>query len=548
MDVADVTSSLGVCSSRFVARGAGNPAALLTILFTLWVAAACGSPPDDQPDPLDGPALVSGSSLARYGLLVIPTQGGPAQFRAIGNPSSVRWTGRLNLGPVTSAYSLGSAAVLRRGERLQLYTTSPVEAVKRLPDAPRGARWIASATGGAFVANNRILALTATSASEITADGEVLWAAPAASGRVVALVEGSGGPELAVWESGDAAPAATRAVDTRGPVVLTGWGRQVVMASEEDRRLTAWSIPDLEPGDGMELDGPAVALATSPSQHRVFAASTDRPRFATIDRYAWREAGSSRVEAPFEALRPGITGDRLVAFDGSVAWSVTAGRTDPEPVPGEWRADLPLALPGTGVLVSTGDELGLVSEATGELEIVDGPVDAWWLPFRWGRRRPVAALAVAADDTMGDTDEALEAIADSVPFAFDRIGLLTMGTPPDRAPADLPIGDAPPGEDPPAASPAPELPGLPGGFYAVAVSSRELTTLGQIRQLLDGSGYSTHVLRRVDEANDTWYRLLVGPYTSRPDAEAVARELRRERGIDAWIHEEEGDRATGLRR
>ena len=90
-------------------------------------------------------------------------------------------------------------------------------------------------------------------------------------------------------------------------------------------------------------------------------------------------------------------------------------------------------------------------------------------------------------------------------------------------------------------APAP-LPELPGGFYAVALSSRQAESLGQMRELLDASGYSTHVLRRVDEAGDMWHRLLVGPYETQSDAEGAVLELRRERGIDAWIHEE-GDEA-----
>jgi hypothetical protein len=68
--------------------------------------------------------------------------------------------------------------------------------------------------------------------------------------------------------------------------------------------------------------------------------------------------------------------------------------------------------------------------------------------------------------------------------------------------------------------------------------SREAAELGPVRELLDGSGYSTHLLRRVDEAGDLWHRLLVGPYETRLDAEGAAVELQREREIDAWVHEE----------
>ena len=544
---------MGCSSSRFAVRAASMPAALLLLLGLTSVSGACGSPPEDQPDPLDGPTLVSGSALARYGLLVIPRRGGVAQFRSIESPSTVRWTGRLSLEGVTAAHPLGSAVVLQRGRRLRLYATSPVEAETPLPDAPADARWVASPAGGAFVSGDRILAITPTRTAEVTADGAVHWAAPAAEGRVVALVEGSDGPELAVWAAGEARPATTRGVTTRGPVTLSGWGRGIVTASEDGRGLTEWSIPDLEPAEGAEIDGAPLALALSPSQHRVFAASADRPRFVVIDRYDWRELGSSRLETPLEALRPGMTGDRLVAFDGSKVWSARAGETGLDAVPGEWRADLPIALPGGAVLVSTGSGLGLLHK-DGGIAPVEGPADAWWLPFRWGRRLPVASAAVVPEDTLEDAEEALEALADSFPPG--RIGLLTMGRPnrgasrrpgaPERpAPGDDESGEIAPVAEPlnePAAVPMPEL---PGGFYAVVLSSRQLAALGQMRQLLDRSGYSTHVLRRLDEANDTWYRLLVGPYPTRPDAEGVTRELRRERGIDAWIHEEEGALPAG---
>ena len=533
MDVVDVTSSLEPSPSRSVARGARVVAALPLALFA---SIACGSPPAEQSAPLDGASLVAGSSLARYGLLVIPRDGGTVEFRSSADPSTVRWTGRLALGRIDAAHSLGSAVVLRDGSRLRLYATSPTEAVSPLPQAPADARWIPSAVGGAFVGGDRIVALTATSAAEVSAGSDVLWAAPAEGGRVVALIEAEDGPDLTVWEPGEAQPAATRPAGTRGPAVLTGWGLQVVTASGDGRGLTAWSIPGLEAEEPVGTGGAPTALATSPSRHRVFAATADRARFVSIDRYSWREVGSSRIDAPFETLRSGITGGRLVAYDGARAWSVGVGGTRPEAVPGEWRADLPLALPGGGVLVSTGSGLGLLAPGTGEVEPVDGPLEAWWLPFRWGPRLPVTAVPVAADDAIRDEEEALQALADSAPSTPGRIGLLTMGTPPGpRAAVDPEAGGSPGLAGRPVPSAPPEL---PGGFFAVAVSSRELTSLGRMRQLLDGSGYSTHVLRRLDEANEMWYRLLVGPYGSRPEAEAVARELGRERGIDAWIHEE----------
>ena len=214
-----------------------------------------------------------------------------------------------------------------------------------------------------------------------------------------------------------------------------------------------------------------------------------------------------------------MTGDRLVAWDGSNAWSARAGEAGLDAVPGQWRADLPLALPGGAVLVSAESGLGLV-RPDGGVAAVEGPADAWWLPFRWGRRLPVASAAVVPEDTLGDAEEALDALADSVPPG-PRIGLLTVGR----------VGTLSDGGPEPVDE-------LPGGFYVVAHSSRQAAELGPMRELLDGSGYSTHLLRRVDEAGDLWHRLLVGPYETRLAAEGAAVELQRERGIDAWVHEE----------
>ena len=483
---------------------------------------------------------------------MIPQSGGVAHFRSAENPFAIRWTGRMSLEPVTAAYSLHSAAVLRNGGGLHLYVTSPAESLTPLPAIPPDARWIASGQGGAFVAGRRVLAVTAEGAREVAAAGDVLWAAPAADDRVVALVEMEQGPALAVWEPDETDPSVTRAAGTRGPAVLTGWGRQVVTLSDDGKRLTPWAVPGLEPGEEYEMRDSSAALATSPSHHRVFVASADRARLSVIDRYDWRERETSRVSESITTLRSGMTGSRLLGFDGSQSWSFKAGESDGEALPGDWRDDLPVALPGGGVLVSLGDGVGfLPDDLAGELVMVDGPADAWWLPYRWGPRLP-ATSAAAVEDTGGAEQEAIEAVADSANPAPGQIGLLTIGTTGERSNGLFPDDGAsdPAARDASAAAPRAGPRGLPAGYYAVAISSRQLSSLVRLRQSLVSSGYSTQVLRRVDEADDIWYRLLVGPYSSRTAAEVIARELRRERGIDAWIHEqiEEPGVARGGRR
>lgn len=510
-------------TAGFVRFGACGFAALLAGLT------ACGGPPDDQPEPLAGAELVAGTSLARRGLLVVSKTGAPAEFRSTTDPSSIRWTGRLTLPAASAVYSVGPAVVIRHDEGASLYTPAP-ESLEPLPEVPANARWIESSTGGAFVANGWAMTVTKDGSRVVTAEDEILWAAPAASGRAVGLVDVGGSPELVVWDEDGEMPAKTLPVGTRGPIVLAAWGREVVGTTADGTQLLGWSLPDLEPTEALDIDGAPTLLAISPSQHRVFAA-TERSRLVSVDRYDWQTVGTTRLDEPLNALRAAVSGEQIVVFDGTAAWTVRAGETDRAQIPGDWRPDLPMPLPGGDVLAISGAGLRKFAPDGSDLGPVEGPVDAWWVPLRWGPRAPVTAVATAPGDS-----------AEVPPRSTGRrIGLLTMGTRSDRsvgATRRRSPGDAPAGAASAGLATAPQL---PGGFYAVANSSRRLESLGQLRQSLDGSGYSTHVLPRVDEANETWYRLLVGPYRSRPAADAVARELRRERGIDAWIHEADGN-------
>jgi len=522
-EVAEVMRSIRRPSSGFVRLRAGGLAALLAGFV------ACSEAPSDQPEPLEGAELVVGTSLARHGLLVVPRSGGVAEFRSAIDPSAVRWTGRIELPEASAAHTLGAAVVIRHEGGASRYTPSP-EALEPLPDVPAHARWIGSSTGGAFVASGWAMTVTTGGFRVVKAEGEILWAAPAAAGRAVGLVDGGGAPELVVWEAGSDSPTNARSVGTRGPVVLTSWGSAVVGTSEDGTRVVSWSLPDLEPTDALDVGGAPTLLATSPSQHRVFAA-TDRARLVAIDRYDWQTVGTTRSDAPLQALRTAVSGEQIVVFDGSAAWAVKAGETDRARIPGEWRADLPVPLPGGDVLAAGATGLRRYAKDGSDLGPVEGPLDAWWISLRWGARAPVTAVPLAPEDT---ADQA------PPPSSGRRIGLLTMGTRSSRSVGATRrrtsiISD---GGSAAATGTATQL---AGGFYAVAHSSRRLESLAQLRQSLDGSGYSTHVLPRVDEANDTWYRLLVGPYRSRPAADAVARELRRERGIDAWIHEADGN-------
>jgi cell division septation protein DedD len=79
--------------------------------------------------------------------------------------------------------------------------------------------------------------------------------------------------------------------------------------------------------------------------------------------------------------------------------------------------------------------------------------------------------------------------------------------------------------------------GPPPGFYAIVGSARQADGIRALVQSLEEAGFSTEVQDVPDEAGRTWYRGLVGPYRSRSEAEAAARQLLRERRLEAWVTE-----------
>lgn len=78
--------------------------------------------------------------------------------------------------------------------------------------------------------------------------------------------------------------------------------------------------------------------------------------------------------------------------------------------------------------------------------------------------------------------------------------------------------------------------GDPGGpYYAVVISARDSGGVRALLADLEEAGYATSVRRHVDDAGNTWYRGLVGPYGARAEAEAEARRLREDEELDVWV-------------
>jgi cell division septation protein DedD len=83
--------------------------------------------------------------------------------------------------------------------------------------------------------------------------------------------------------------------------------------------------------------------------------------------------------------------------------------------------------------------------------------------------------------------------------------------------------------------PAAADPGVPAGFYAIVGSARQREGIEALAEDLRTGGFPTQIQSTTDEAGETWYRGLVGPFETRAEAEAASRQLQRERQLQSWV-------------
>lgn len=510
---------------------------LLSGLLSIGLAACGGGEPPPEAEPARGVALVAGSALEHHGLLVVPRAGGRAEFRPLTDPGRPEWRGGTELPAATEVRAAGRT-VLLRGEDGAVTRYDPAhDRLQPLGRVAADARWISAGRVGAFVGSHGILAVTETDARSIEPGAALLWAVPAGDGHVVGLTEAGGRVRAVSWPPGGSEPSISPPLPIRPPAVVAGWGATLVAATAEEG-LAAYGLPGFEEVGSVGLDGSVTALVASPSSHRLYASvGGDEPGLVSIDRFGWAARRVAGVDRPVRALRVSVLGDYLLAFDGRrTLVAEVGGRSATTPL--AWSEDLPIGLPGRRVLGRRGGGVVIVSPDGAAPAPVEVSAPSWWVAVPWGPARPVTRVAAAGTEDAAESGEAGEAAGRSV-------GLGTA-TQPIGAADETSIGAAPPSDEEAPRARAQEA-SIPAGFYAVAASARQIESVRTLQRQLERSGYPSHIFARRDEANDLWYRVMVGPYGSREAADEIARRLRGERGIRAWIREVPSGGAIGTR-
>lgn len=273
-------------------------------------------------------------------------------------------------------------------------------------------------------------------------------------------------------------PATVHPIAAGGDVAATRWGDLVAVAS--DSGVTLYDpVGRREPSFVRLADAPR-ALAFSPSGHRIYVARRSVPGLAVIDRFDRKELDGVALPGPVAALRLDPLGRWLLARPavGDSAWIVDLPiKRHTGIIPTEWQSDLPTISPDGMLIYRRGNDVisARPDSLTDVGKVTNGAADMWvlttWLP----RGVPASVASTAAADSAGA--------------------------------------------------------GAEGPLYVQVSTSQNPEWSGHLADDLTRAGLAARVLP--PQHPDDGYRVVLGPYATREQAEATGRRL----GRPFWIYQ-----------
>jgi hypothetical protein len=289
-------------------------------------------------------------------------------------------------------------------------------------------------------------------------------------GRGLVAVTESAGPALYLASGGALGERHALPSDR---IAVAPWGDVVAVAT--DTAVTVFDPLRANRPRRLKLGGAPLAVAFSASGHRLFVA-TDAPDIEAFGRFDLTRVGTIAVPTPVMALRADQFGEALLGRTDDGVLVASQGNDDTaRVVPGDWRDDLPAVAPdGTLLVARGGDVVALSSGGDKQVgRVRDGARDRW-LIVPWDARRPALQLAT-----------------------------------------------------PQAAGPVPAAAGQQ--IYLQVSSTSNAQWAEGLAQDLRTAGMRASVL--APTTADEMYRVVIGPYASRDEAETIGRTL----GMPYWI-------------
>jgi hypothetical protein len=295
-----------------------------------------------------------------------------------------------------------------------------------------------------------------------------LWGATG-DGALVALKD-TGGRAIRAVAGGALAPPHRV---PNGSLAVGPWGDLAAVATD-----SGLVVIDLERGTAnrrVRVEGAPTAIAFSASGHRIFVA-TAKPALVIVDRFELRALDDIPLPAPVTALRAEPFGHYLFGQTANGLIAISESDHAVRRMAGTWAPDLPAAAPDGTILVRQGTDV--VALGARDLALRGRVRDAsrdQWLVAEWDPRRPALQLAAgaspgAATTTSTDQDIFVQVSSTSNPQWAEDL-------------------------------------------------ARDLRLAGMKASVLP------------PQLQDEMYRVVIGPYGSRDEAEAIGRKL----GMPYWI-------------
>jgi cell division septation protein DedD len=275
----------------------------------------------------------------------------------------------------------------------------------------------------------------------------------------------------------------------------------------------------LDPLQHVGFDKPIKAITPTPSGDRLYVAEEESNELKVVDRYTEKITGAVEFPGSVADVRMDPMGRYLIVrpTSGDSVWVMAIG-TDRVigAIRTEWRADLPAVTPeGSVATVAGADVVFVDGETLKPVRAIQGGAADFWYFFFWNGFRPRAA---SLDQPIQfPSDEPDSAATDTAALGNAFSGASDSA----HAAAATPV------------APKDTTPAVVQGFtvqFAALLSEQKAKELAAAIQIAGGQQARVVVTPR---AGATIYRVVLGPFPTRADADRAGKEAKQ----SYWIYE-----------
>lgn len=506
-----------------------------TLIALALVLVACGRPdrPDEPATHDAAPSLTRASGPDAVVLRVART-GGTVRAYAYPRLDSVIWTSPDAAPAPDHVLAFNEEAgqvayVDARGYPARLDLRSGATSVTKKPKLLN----VSSSDGESIYAitdSGTVARLTPTGRWTFKAPSRARDVLPQSDGSI--LVAGEKNGETVLWHL---FPPDSRIIDTilvprAAKARRIQAGDRVVMVL--DSSIAAVRARDLAPVPSAEMKGRIIDVAPTPSGDRLYVALAGNRELRVVDRYREGETGTVTLPGAVSELRMDPLGRYLIArpVSGDSAWVVALGTQRVlGAVATNWRRDLPVVAPDGKLALASGNDVRFVdAETLQQSSSVKGGAKDFWQFILWDGFRPRNAALDApvhfeTRDTVRDSAtmaaRAADTLVSSDPSQIGRV--------PASPPAQGPAQTTPPATSTPNVSPS-RINGYVVSFATLLSEDGARTEAARI----SADGEHARVVPST-VGGRTVYRVVLGPYGTRADAERIGKRA----GHAYWIYE-----------